>query len=97
MELNFFLVWYLFIKRPLHCSNRSPFRRPSGGDRTSDGPGSRPPLPQGGHGRAASLERPVSAMAFGGGRSIVVDPENNNVQIVRDDLKTNRATTNNRG
>ena len=38
-------------------------------------------MPFGG-GRAASLERPVSAMAFGGGRSVVVDPENNHVQIV---------------
>ena len=87
----------VFINRILfYCSNRSPFRRPSGGDRTSDGggPGGRPPLPQGGHGRAASLERPVSAMAFGGGRSIVVDPENNNVQIVREGAKIQIWTTN---
>ena len=67
-----------------HSSNRSPFRRPSGGDKTSDN-GGRPPLPLGG--RAASLERPVSAMAFGGGRSIVLDPENNHVQIVREDAR----------
>ena len=90
----------VFTNRILfYCSNRSPFRRPSGGDRTSDGggPGGRPPLPQGGHGgRAASLERPVSAMAFGGGRSIVVDPENNNVQIVREGAKIQIWTTNDR-